>query len=304
MTPEQAQAVTASAHIVGQGINAIAQSDINKKTRQWNEKMYNLQRQHALQDWTMQNEYNSPEAMMQRFQKAGLNPNLIYGKGATTEAGPIRSTDVKQWSPKAIETDLGATVGGAINTYFDVQMKKQNIDNLKAQNNLIVQNANLAAARLLNETASTRTKEFDLQMKNDLKQISMDYQQRVLDKLTQDIDLGLQRNEREIIQSNINQRTGEANIQKIASDIISARINDAKTQQEKSNLIEAKKNLQNTNELQNLEINLRKQGINPNDKLYERVLSDYLQNLINPQKKGKLDKTSLNPLSQYFFLNK
>ena len=204
MSPEQATVISAGAHLAGQGLNAIAQANINKKTREWNEKMYQMQRQHSLQDWTMQNDYNSPEAMMQRFQKAGLNPNLIYGKGAVTEAGPIRSTDVKQWSPKAIETDLGATAGGAINTYFDVQVKKQNLDNLKSQNNLINQQALLAAANVLNRTADTKTREFDLSMKNELKQTSINYAQRSLDKVVQDIDLGLQRNEREIIQNNIN----------------------------------------------------------------------------------------------------
>jgi hypothetical protein len=300
MSPEQASVVQSGAHIVGQGINAIAQANINKKTREWNEKMYQMQRQHAMQDWTMQNEYNSPEAMMQRFQKAGLNPNLIYGKGAVTEAGPIRSTDVKQWSPKAIETDLGATAGGAINTYFDVQVKKQNLDNLKAQNNLINQQSLLAAANVLNRTADTKTREFDLGMKNSLKQVSQDFAQRSLDKLTQDIDLGLQRNEREIIQNNINARTGEANMRKIAQDIISSRIQNSKTKEETESLKEARNTILKDNELKQIEINLRNKGINPNDKLWERSLQQYLDKLLNP-KIGK--PYSLNPLSQYFLGN-
>lgn len=31
--------------------------------------------------WKENNQYNSPEAQMQRFQNAGLNPNLMYSKG-------------------------------------------------------------------------------------------------------------------------------------------------------------------------------------------------------------------------------
>jgi len=34
-----------------------------------------------LQMWHTQNLYNSPKAQMQRFREAGLNPNLIYGRG-------------------------------------------------------------------------------------------------------------------------------------------------------------------------------------------------------------------------------
>lgn len=37
-----------------------------------------------LEMWHMQNEYNSPSAQMQRYVEAGLNPNLIYGSGATS----------------------------------------------------------------------------------------------------------------------------------------------------------------------------------------------------------------------------
>lgn len=282
MTPEQASAVNAAASLAGQGLNAIAQANINKKTMKWNEKMYAQQRADALMDWERQNQYNSPEAMMERFQKAGLNPNLIYGKGATTEAGPIRSTDIKQWSPKAIESDLGATAGGAINTYFDLQIKEQTLDNLKAQNNAITQNANLNAARILDVLATKDTRQFDLAMKNQLKDISVQYQQEALRKMVTDIDLSLQANERAIMQNNMNMRTGELNLKKTAQDILTSRIQNAKTKQETENLIEAKQNLLNSNTLQQIEIGLRNQGINPNDKLIDRVLGKFLQDIINP----------------------
>ena len=75
-------AVTAAGQVLGTGINAIAQGKMNKKTRQWNEKMYAQQRTDALADWNMQNAYNSPEQQMQRLRDAGLNPNLVYGNGA------------------------------------------------------------------------------------------------------------------------------------------------------------------------------------------------------------------------------
>lgn len=39
-----------------------------------------------LEMWHLQNLYNSPKSQMQRFQEAGLNPNLIYGKGTSGNA--------------------------------------------------------------------------------------------------------------------------------------------------------------------------------------------------------------------------
>ena len=34
----------------------------------------------------MNNAYNDPSAQMERLKQAGLNPNLVYGGGATTTA--------------------------------------------------------------------------------------------------------------------------------------------------------------------------------------------------------------------------
>ena len=36
--------------------------------------------------WKMQNAYNAPKAQMKRLQEAGLNPNLMYGKGTVGNA--------------------------------------------------------------------------------------------------------------------------------------------------------------------------------------------------------------------------
>lgn len=39
--------------------------------------------QRSVEMWNRQNLYNSPEAQMQRFKEAGLNPHLIYGQGSS-----------------------------------------------------------------------------------------------------------------------------------------------------------------------------------------------------------------------------
>lgn len=46
-------------------------------------KLAQQQNQYNLEMWNLQNEYNSPQAQMQRFAEAGLNPNLIYGQGTS-----------------------------------------------------------------------------------------------------------------------------------------------------------------------------------------------------------------------------
>lgn len=134
--------ITAAGNLVGQGINAAVQGGMNRRTRKWNEKMYALQRQHALEDWARINEYNKPLSQMQRYKEAGLNPHLIYGQSNT--ADPVRSTDVKQWSPQAPQFDFGQIVDQYLGTRqagvaFDIgkeQSEKLRLENdkLRIQN--------------------------------------------------------------------------------------------------------------------------------------------------------------------------
>lgn len=55
----------------------------NKLQRQWSEKMYEKQRDDAREDITRERAYNSPVAQRQRLEAAGLNPDLMYGHGAS-----------------------------------------------------------------------------------------------------------------------------------------------------------------------------------------------------------------------------
>lgn len=64
--------------------------------------------QRSVNMWNMQNQYNSPEAQMQRFMQAGLNPHLIYGQGT---AG--NSTGFPQYQPADLRYNYAAPKYGA-----------------------------------------------------------------------------------------------------------------------------------------------------------------------------------------------
>ena len=119
-------------------VNAISQGATNKKTREWNEAMYQRQRTDALADWARTNEYNAPLQQMARFKEAGLSPHLIYGGGANSISQPVRSTDTKSWSPNAPQIDGGQIVS----QYFGVQQQ---------QNALEIQKQQIAGLKLDNE---------------------------------------------------------------------------------------------------------------------------------------------------------
>ena len=84
-------------------VNAFSSGNMNKKNRNWQEKM-----------WHMNNEYNTPIMQMQRFKEAGLNPHLIYGQGNSGNSS--MASLPQQETPKVDFAD-------AISTY--VATKKQ-----------------------------------------------------------------------------------------------------------------------------------------------------------------------------------
>ena len=104
---------------------------MNRKTREWNEAMYQKQRQDAIDDWNRQTLYNSPIEQMKRLKEAGLNPNMVYGSGqAQQPAQPVRGTDMKSWNPTPPQVDLGEAVRGSLSAeqaILNQQLTKANI---------------------------------------------------------------------------------------------------------------------------------------------------------------------------------
>lgn len=56
-------------------------------TNEYNQEIARQQREHEINLWKMNNEYNDPSNQMARLEKAGLNPDLIYGNGQTNAVG-------------------------------------------------------------------------------------------------------------------------------------------------------------------------------------------------------------------------
>lgn len=125
--------IAAGASLASAGTNAYSQGKMNKATREWNEKMYKTQRADSLQDWHMQNSYNSPQAAMARLQEAGLNPaSAVEGGVGAFNAGSVNTPNAMPYKPSAPVIDLPQIVDG----YFDVKMKQAQLNNLNTQNDL------------------------------------------------------------------------------------------------------------------------------------------------------------------------
>lgn len=113
-------AIAAGISAAGAGANAAMQTKLNKKNREWQEKMYQRQQDDNLR-------LNSPRAMMQRYQEAGLNPNLIYGQPNQIEVG---KTGTPQQQAPQIDTSFASQ---GISNYTNLRANKAQTDLLQEQ---------------------------------------------------------------------------------------------------------------------------------------------------------------------------
>lgn len=265
MIPLIGAAIGAGASILESGANALFQGGANRKARKFAEEMYGRQRADALADWNMQNEYNSPTSQMKRLREAGLNPRLVYGNGTdASNAGPVRSSSAPSWSPEAPRLHLGG-VQDAISQYYDIKIKQAQEDNLKAQNTVILQDQLLKAAQTSATGVSTEKTQFDLSQAQRLKDISAEMAEASLKKLKADTDYTLDNNERAAALT--------ANtLQQGAIEVM------LKRQQLETNAVQKRmiqqqiENLKSDNTIKQLDIELKRLGIQPGDALWQRML--------------------------------
>lgn len=292
MSPEQASLINAGATVAGQGINAIAQGNINKRTQRWNEQMYARQRADALMDFKNMNDYNHPSAVMARLREAGLNPNLVYGNGnAANSAAPIRNTDSGAWNPRAPQFDLGAAASSGLGAYFDVQTRQAQVDNLRAQNTVYEQEALLKAAQIAatlagtdNTRQNTLMSQFDLGQKSQLSQYVVEAAKANLEKTRADTQMTLSSNERAAAML-------QPNLIKAAEEILNMRLQRARTREEIIQIRAQVENLKRDGTLKDLDTQLRKLGVNPNDPWYFRVLGQAVNNPLPKFKPGSTNAT-------------
>jgi hypothetical protein len=103
---------TTAATVGSQVYNTASTGRTNLKQRQFAEEQMFRQREWALQDWNMQNEYNAPVNVRKRMIDAGMNPALMYGSGGSGGiSGPVRSTPSAEWRPQAPQIDTGGLSG-------------------------------------------------------------------------------------------------------------------------------------------------------------------------------------------------
>lgn len=231
-----------------QGVGSLLSSNATNRGALEAQKLANKQN---IEFWHMQNQYNHPSAQMDRLKSAGLNPNLIYGTSPTSavgSAGPIAPSKAAPYEMKNYLEGINLT---PITAYADIKVKKEQANNLQAQNDVLIQEAILKASQTAQNMASTARSKFDLELASELRNTSVDAARESLRKLQADA-LGSQLD---------NMYKDQSMKDRLTDMFFRAQI--------------AKASLRGValdNELKSLEIELNKLGITKNDAWYWRVI--------------------------------
>lgn len=140
-----------------------------RRTIQANKEQAKYAYSKELEMWNLANQYNTPSAQMKRFQEAGLNPHLIYGKGS---AGTAAQSMPKYNAPRIDYNEKPFQLPqNVLSAFQDFRMKNAQIDNIRAQTN--TQNEQTALAMMRKHIAGTSLlgKNYRMRFKNDPKDI-------------------------------------------------------------------------------------------------------------------------------------
>lgn len=123
---------------VGSGLFGwLNQRSVNKA----NFKMAEWQNARNIENWQMQNEYNSPLNQMERLKEAGLNPNLVYGQGSVvgnsaSSPSPASAPRMEAYQmPQNMLGDLGSIMPALVQLQ-NMEKTREEIKNIKEVTNL------------------------------------------------------------------------------------------------------------------------------------------------------------------------
>lgn len=266
--------ITAIAGITASAIqsskNRKSQEQTNREARQFALETMQQQRQWALQDFETQNKYNSPIEQMNRLRQAGLNPNLVYGRGADNTADSIRSVQNQGYSPIAPKHDWSG-VNSTIQNFQNMRSAEKQIENMKATGALI-------KAQEVKTLAEAADKSFDLEFK---KQVEDHNLRRVMAESSTAQSESVEAYNR-----------SATSMRRAAAEALEMELKNVNTALQRERLEAEIEYINSGTALRDAEAKLTAIGINRNDPIYMRILgqimSEYVQQAIqNVQNQNK-----------------
>ena len=168
--------------LFGNLINSITNVGLTSMTNAANEKAATTAYNRGIEQWNRENAYNSPTAQMERLKQAGLNPNLVYGGGATTLSAHSPGVPVaKVEGQKPIDFNLMGILQTAQNMRIAKDVSEAGINKTNAEIlNLQQQNANLKSQDEVNRANAAYLAQQQLRSMAELNNLKLDFKQKQL----------------------------------------------------------------------------------------------------------------------------
>lgn len=273
-------------------VNRYTTGAIALKNKADSEHAYKTQRADALADWNAQNQYNHPSQQMERLRQAGLNPHLVYGKGADATADSIRSSSVpvpdNKYMP-ATPINLQG-IQNALTMFYDLNLRQAQTDNVNQSTALMQQDAVLKQASTAKTMQETAKSKFDLDQAKELKDHVIEQAKLQNKKLQADTIYTTDENQRKAL-------TNTADLKMTAEKILTERLGRAKTEDERKLIQENIQALRQTEDIKQYHQKLTEMGIAPNDPWYFRALMNLVhENLEMPPFMKGIIESIQNPM--------
>lgn len=280
----------------------------NRKNISFQQKENELNRQHDMimqgrqnfqnkQNWERENEYNSPQKQMERLIAANLDPNLVYGKGATAMGGSISGSSAPTTSGTAPQTDL-SFIGKALTNFLDTRMQVIQTDNMKLQADLMKAEERLKNAQTIESLSHSDTNKFDLdfkkgvndtlvrqlQLQNDMTQSGIDKNDVEMAHLRSGIDRNRVLNTVDIDRNEREKMLNTANIAKTTQEILESKLRMTKIPEEIAHIRAMVELSKDESVIKKIHKDMLGMGITPTDPAYARMFIEAIGNLVGYKK--------------------
>lgn len=274
--------------------NRKAQEAQNAADRQQQWDLYHTQRNDALADWQRNNEYNSPVQQMNRLRQAGLNPHLIYGKGAENTAVMARGATPQNTSQQAFKGDSSYIVN-SLRTGMDTMATMMQNKKIQAETDNISKQGAIMDLQAANMAIKNSKDKFDYDQGVRLKDLAVERYIADLENVKANTQFTLDSNERAEL-------ANTSNIAKTTQDILESKMRTLKLKMENEmnpmvraelqaridNLIETLSNLKKEGTLKDLEAQMKQKqnemledGIAPGSPTWQLTLYQLWKKLLN-----------------------
>lgn len=204
--------------------------------------------------WDATNAYNAPTAQRERLEKAGLNPHLVYGNGATTLASNQNLPDAQAPNYDEYAT-MGQQISQAGNSVMEYKLRSAQVNDLNESIEVKKEQQKLLNAQTLKTLTGNDTDEFGLGVKRELRDTYINEAKAKAEKM----------NLQETWQRIKNSQMDEAH--KAIMNESAERINNLKLEGNYKKI---------NNELEGLRLKLRRGGVEVNDNFFMRMLAPIL----------------------------